>query len=169
MAMVTHNMLQNMWTEFKYHLDICCDTRSAVPTLKSTKAGRNLTSLSEFSFLTTQPDICTMNSFEDINSSSWLTIIWISCICFPLTSECIVSLGRRQSTALVLTQQKCLKETYSEVHRGKHSSNIFLIWNGLKQVDSLLPLLFNSALEYIVRKVQTNKGFKWHLTQQLVF
>lgn len=53
-AIATHKMLQNMWKEFKYHLDICCATRSAVPTLKSTKAGRNLKSLSEFSFLMMQ-------------------------------------------------------------------------------------------------------------------
>jgi fructose 1,6-bisphosphatase len=90
------------------------------------------------------------------------------CICFHLTYECIVSLDSRQSTTLVLTQQKCLKETYSKFHISQHSHNTFLTWNGPKQVYFLLPLL-NSALEYIFRKVQTNKGFKWHSTQQLVF
>jgi hypothetical protein len=31
-----------------------------------------------------------------------------------------------------------------------------------------LPLIFNSAIKYN-RKVQINKGFKWHSTQQIVF
>lgn len=150
-------------------LDICCATSSAMSTLKLTNAGRSPKSHSVILFNNANTDICTMKSFEDINSSSWLPIIWISCICFCLTSVHIISLGRRQSTALVLTQEKCLKEANSKVHVGKHSFNTFPIWNGLKQIDFLWSLLFNSALEYIIRKVQTSKGFQWHLTQELMF
>jgi hypothetical protein len=50
----------------------------------------------------------------------------------------------------------CLHETYSEVHIGKHLPDNFPIQNGLKQ-DALLSLLFNSALENIIRKVQENQ------------
>jgi hypothetical protein len=35
--------------------------------------------------------------------------------------------------------------------------DIFTIQNGLKQGDALLPLLYNSALEYTIRKVQENE------------
>jgi hypothetical protein len=48
----------------------------------------------------------------------------------------------------------CLNEIYSEVRISKNLFNAFPIHNGLKQGDSLSPLLFNFALEYSVRKVQ---------------
>jgi hypothetical protein len=46
-----------------------------------------------------------------------------------------------------------LNETYSRVRVGKHLSDTFPIMNGLKQGDALLPLLFNFALEYAIRRV----------------
>jgi hypothetical protein len=54
---------------------------------------------------------------------------------------------------LVRLIEMCLNETYSKVHIGKHLSDCFLIHNGLKQGDALLPLLLNFTLEYAIRQV----------------
>ena len=50
----------------------------------------------------------------------------------------------------------CLNDTYSRIRVGKNSSHMFSVRNGLKQGDALLPLLFNCALEYIIRRVRVN-------------
>jgi len=55
---------------------------------------------------------------------------------------------------LVRLIKMCLIETYSRVQVGKNLSDTFPIREGLKPGDALLPLLFNFALEYTIRRVQ---------------
>jgi len=58
---------------------------------------------------------------------------------------------------LVRLMKMCLTEMYSIVQVGKNLSDMFPIRNGLEQGDVLPPLLFNSALQYAIRRVQVNQ------------
>jgi hypothetical protein len=59
---------------------------------------------------------------------------------------------------LVRLIKMCLNETYSKGHIGKDLTDTFPIQNGPRQIDALLPLCFNFALEYALRKIHENQG-----------
>jgi hypothetical protein len=68
-----------------------------------------------------------------------------------------ILLGFGKPNKLFRLIKVCLNETFSKICVGKHLSDTFPVQKGLKRGDALSPLLFNSALEYAIRKVQENQ------------
>jgi sorting nexin-29 len=63
----------------------------------------------------------------------------------------------------------CLNQTHSKVHIGKHLSDSFPTQNNIQQGDALSPMLFNFALEYVIRKIQeTQVGLKLNWQYQFL-
>jgi len=62
----------------------------------------------------------------------------------------------------MVTPRNCYpSDNYSRFKLGKHLSDKLHITNALKKGNALLPLLFKSALQYAIRRVQVNHyGFK---------
>jgi hypothetical protein len=62
-----------------------------------------------------------------------------------------------------------MNETYSGVRAGKFLSDTIPIKNGLKQGDALSQLLFNFALEYVIKSFQINEdGLQFNDTHHLL-
>ena len=70
---------------------------------------------------------------------------------------------------LVRLIKMCLIETCRRDWVGRILSDIFPVKNGLKQGDALSPLLFNSSLQYTIRRVHVNQdaldGLKFNGTK----
>ena len=67
----------------------------------------------------------------------------------------LIEFGIRMKQARLI--KMCLTETYSRVQAGKNLSDMFPVRNGLKQGDTLSPLLFNFNLKYAIRRAEVKQ------------
>jgi hypothetical protein len=65
---------------------------------------------------------------------------------YNILIECVISMK------VIVLIKMCLHETYS-----KYLSDAFLIKNGMKQRNVLLPFMFEFPLEHAIIKVQENQ------------
>jgi len=90
-----------------------------------------------------------------------------------MTAEFSVDLGKglgwgSRPSLFVTRNPPSLKSTYSRVRVGRHLSDMFAIWNGLKQEDTVSPLLLNFTFENAIGRVQVNQdGLKLNGTHRL--
>jgi hypothetical protein len=68
----------------------------------------------------------------------------------------------------VLQLKMCLNKMYNSVWVGKNLSDMFPIRNGLKQGNTISPLLFNCALQYATRIQVIQDGLKFNGTHHLL-
>ena len=84
--------------------------------------------------------------------------------------EVLYNILNECGTPMKLTRliKMCLNETCSRVRVGMNLSDMFSIRNGLQQRDVLLPLIFDIALEYTIRRVQVDQDGLLNGTRQLL-
>ena len=71
---------------------------------------------------------------------------------------------------LLSLMKLCRNEAHSRVRLGKRLPDIFPIKNGLKQGDTLSPLLFKFVLDYAIMRFRVNQdGLKFNGTYQIWF